>query len=365
VVVLGRCVEYRAHMGNSLRRSVDSYAQDTDFSAESQMDTTSTGPTDGSDPATPKKTAPASVGVVIPTFRRQERLERLIDTLLAGTVVPDEIVVVDNDPAGSVVAEGIPSGVQVVTGGFGINVTAARNLGWRSTTTEIVIFVDDDNEVDSRFTQELRDACADARIGLAGPIIYAGDEGTIWCGGVRQSRWTGISRCLWKGMSEPLDQRSAWPTSAVPDAFALPRAVLDRVGGLDEITFPMCGEEYDLAERVAALGLERVVVRAARVNHYGNVSENPGQWLVSSTVQHGAERARFMARARVRVHRLHSHGLPRYTTLLVFVPLWALVSMATCLLAKAPLSARIETIRAIAAGLTEGYREVQPSSSPI
>ena len=301
-----------------------------------------------------------TVGVVVPTFRRQERLQNLLATLLEGSVIPDEIVVVDNDPAGSVQEAALVPGVRLLRGGFGINVTAARNLGWRSTSSDVVVFVDDDNEVDVKFVEELRDACADPGIGLAGPVIYSGGEGTIWCAGIRQSRWTGISRCLWKGMTEPPDHLANWPTSAVPDAFALRREVLDRVGGLDEVTFPMCGEEFDLAERVGALGLERVVIPGARVSHFGNVSENPGAWLVSATSQHGAERARSMSRSRVRVHRRHSHGLARYTTLLLFVPLWALVSIVTSLQVDAPWPVKLTTIRAIIGGLADGYREQPP-----
>jgi GT2 family glycosyltransferase len=119
----------------------------------------------------------------------------------------------------------------------------------------------------------------------------------------------------------------------------------------------MCGEEYDLAKRVGALGLERIVVRDATVRHYGNVSENPGEQLVRSTMLHGRERASAMARARVRVHRRHARGLPRYTTLLLFIPLWTIASAAACLRVEAPLGARMDTIKAITSGMAQGYRE--------
>lgn len=103
------------------------------------------------------------------------------------------------------------------------------------------------------------------------------------------------------------------------------------------------------------------MVRDARVRHYGNVSENPGEQLVRSTIAHGRERTRLMARARVRVHRRHSRGLARYTTLLIFVPLWAIGSAVACLRVSAPLLARIEAVKAITAGIAEGYREGVPA----
>ena len=160
------------------------------------------------------------------------------------------------------------------------------------------------------------------------------------------------------GEPEPPGTLAQWPTDGVPDMYALRHEVLERVGGLDDRAFPMCGEEYDLAKRVEALGLERIVVRDATVRHYGNVSENPGEQLVRSTMLHGRERASAMARCGgVRVHRRHARGLARYTALLLFVPLWTIASAAACLRVKAPLGARMETVKAITSGMAQGYRE--------
>ncbi|HUE06862.1 MAG TPA: glycosyltransferase [Acidimicrobiales bacterium] len=298
------------------------------------------------------------VAVVIPTFRRPELLRRLVETVRSGNRVPDEIVVVDNDPERSVDPLDLPPGVQVVYGGFGMNVAAARNAGWRASKADVCIFIDDDNEVDEGCIGALVSACLDERVGIAGPVIYSGDEGTIWCASLAFSRWTGLTRCVGIGETEPPDPGPRWPTAGMPDAFALRRDVLERVNGLDEIVFPFCGEEFDLNRRVGALGLERIVVRDAHVRHYGNVSEDPGEQLVRGTMHHGPQRARIMARARVRLHRRHSQGLARWSTLVLFVPLWACASALLCLKVKAPLRARLQTVRAIASGMLEGYREV-------
>jgi len=302
-----------------------------------------------------------SVAVIIPTFRRPQLLRRLVDSLRSGSLVPDEIIVVDNDPGGSVDPAALPSDVHVVHAGLGLNATGARNVGWRASRSDICIFVDDDNEVDENCLDALAHACRDEDIGLVGPVIYSGDEGTIWCAGLEISKWTGITRCKAIGEPEPPGALAQWPTDGVPDMYALRHEVLERVGGLDDRAFPLCGEEYDLAERVGALGLERIVVRDATVRHYGNVSENPGEQLVRSTMVHGRERATVMARSRVRVHRRHSRGLARYTTLLLFVPLWTIASAVACLRVKAPLAARMETVKAIASGMAEGYREAAPA----
>jgi GT2 family glycosyltransferase len=299
-----------------------------------------------------------NVAVIIPTFRRPHLLRRLVESVTSSAQPPEEIIVVDNDPERSVDPIDLPADVQVLHAGFGLNATAARNAGWRASRSEVCIFIDDDNEVDPRCLGVLAAACRDQRVGVAGPVIYSGDQGTIWCAGLEYSKWTGITRCIGIGDTEPPNGSPRWPTAAgIPDAYALRREVLEQVGGLDDLEFPLCGEEFDLGERVGALGLDRIVVRDARVRHYGNVSENPGEQLVRSTMEHGPQRAHLMARSRVRVHRRHSHGLARYTTLLLFVPLWALASVVACLRVKAPLQARLNTVKAIASGIAEGYRE--------
>ncbi len=214
-------------------------------------------------PATdPKETNRRStVAAVVLTFRRPELLRRLLTSVRAGTLVPDEIIVVDNDPLQSVDRTTLPPDVQLVHAGLGINATAGRNAGWRASRADTCIFIDDDNEVDDRCIEVLAHACEHQQVGLAGPVIYSGDQDTIWCAGLEVSKWTGITRCLSIGETEPPGSRETWQTDGVPDMYALRREVLERVDGLDDLEFPICGEEYDLAERVGALGLARIIVR--------------------------------------------------------------------------------------------------------
>jgi glycosyltransferase involved in cell wall biosynthesis len=79
--------------------------------------------------------------VVIPTLGRPS-LRTLLDALLAGTgPAPESIVVVDDRPLGSALELG--PGVLVLRSG-GRGPAAARNAGWRATSSEWVAFRDDD-----------------------------------------------------------------------------------------------------------------------------------------------------------------------------------------------------------------------------
>jgi glycosyltransferase involved in cell wall biosynthesis len=295
-----------------------------------------------------------TIAVIIPTFRRGDLLARLVDSLFAGDRPPDEVIIVDNDPEESAILDQGRWPVRILRAGHGLNLAAARNDGWRNTTADLCVFIDDDNEIESGALGPLASACTDPGVGLAGPVIFAGDEGTIWCGGITRSKWTGVTRCMFYGKTDPPCETS-WATAGMPDAFAVPRVVLEAVNGFDDERFPFSYDEADFNERIGRLGLESIVVRDSVVKHYGFVVEDPGKALVRATMIHGPLRARAMTRSRARFHRQHSHGLQRLTTLSVFVPLWAMWTVSSCLRAEAAMWVRLRSVWAIVAGLYEGY----------
>ena len=299
-----------------------------------------------------------TVAVIIPTFRRPEMLRSLLLSLSEGTRIPDEVVVVDNDPQGSASPAPIPDlDVRVIHAGLGLSVAGARNAGWRATTSDVAIFIDDDNVVEKGTIAALLRAFETGDVGLVGPVIYAGDHGTIWCGGIRRTRWTGQTHCLFNGASDVPVQPN-WPTEDMPDAFAVPRAVLEEVGGFDDHRFPIHYEEADLGVRIRNRGLRAIVVRDAMVRHYGWVGFSPGKALVRATASHGEERARQMSLSRIRFHMLHSRGVERLAIVGLFIPLWAILTVVACLPVDAPLRIRMATVRAIGAGAAIGYGEI-------
>ena len=218
-----------------------------------------------------RSTSFATVAVVIPTLQRPARLQELLKSLAASTRVPDEIVVVDNDPKGSVAGNALPPKVQLVHGGYGTNVPAALNLGWRSCLSDVCIFVDSNNEVDSRCIEELTEACEDESVGIAVPVVSSDVEGAI-----DGSRWARITRWKRSGNPIPADVGVPCQTDSKPGVYALRRDVLERLGGFDDEASRVPGEERDLGERIAAFGLTSVIVPDEGIRPYGEVSETPG-----------------------------------------------------------------------------------------
>ena len=95
------------------------------------------------------------VSVVIPTFRRPDKLERAIESVLAQTYPRVEVIVVDdNDPdtEGRLLTEQIMfryvanSRVRYIKHEHNKNGSAARNTGARNSDAEFVAFLDDDDE---------------------------------------------------------------------------------------------------------------------------------------------------------------------------------------------------------------------------
>ncbi len=119
------------------------------------------------------------VSVCIATFRRPEGLERLL-TSLAGLALPAgllvELVVVDNDPAGSAEATvrrfaGRPHPVHYQVEPRP-NVSHARNTSVTTARGTWVAFIDDDEVADERWLAAFW-ACAagDERDGFFGPVL--------------------------------------------------------------------------------------------------------------------------------------------------------------------------------------------------
>jgi GT2 family glycosyltransferase len=270
---------------------------------------------------------PVEVSVVIPTFRRPEDLRRLVRSLYDGDVIPDEIIVVNNDPAGSCPeVTGVGAGrLVVLEAGLGLNLAGARNLGWKSATGGVVFFVDDDNVVARDAVGILACMALHAHVGLVAPIMRS-PAGQVLFAGTRRSMWTTRTRFVRREINGAAADMLL-PTDDAPNAFAMRRDVLESIGGFDEKHFPFHYDEADLAERVRAAGLEVVVAPRATVWHSGAIVD-PGEELVRAYRIHGAERIRRQVKSRVLFHWRWSRGFQRMVALGVGLPLYVLVAWA-------------------------------------
>jgi len=309
-----------------------------------------------------------TVAVVIPTYRRPEMVRALVSSLQKGSRLPDEIVVVDNDPDRSFGAsQDLALPAKSIWIGRAANVSASRNAGWRSTSSDIVFFVDDDNLVGPSTVEVIAHLADNAGFGVVAPVSYtAKDPDFVWCGGLRRSMWTTHTRLLYRGVGR-LPSEESWETCDMPNAFAIPRGVLEATGGFDEVAFPIHFEEADLMMRIRSMGFGVIVARRAGVFHHierdTSAGGIPAKELARALTSGDPERVRAISRSRVLFHRKYGSAAQRLVARGVFLPLWLAASTVAGAFSHLPPRQRLEVLRLLWSGFFQGYRSRSTRSS--
>jgi histidinol-phosphate phosphatase family protein len=238
--------------------------------------------------------APPSYDVVIPTVGRPA-LRRVLDAVLFGRgPQPQQVIVVDDRPAGVGPAVDVPrcSGIEVrVLRSYGSGPAGARNVGWTAGRAEWVAFLDDDVEPPFEWRALL---AADLTSVHADPSV-AGSQGRIFVplpvhrpptdrerdvGGLAGARW-------------------------ITADLAYRRTALQAVGGFDERFRRAYREDSDLALQVTA-SVGTIAAGTRTVAH--PVARAP--WTASVHRQRGNRDDALMRRRYGRAWRHAAHAYP-------------------------------------------------------
>jgi len=270
------------------------------------------------------------VSVVIPTYNRADMVAACVRSVLAADGPEREVIVVDDcSPDGTrerLAAEYADEPrVRCLRNDRNSFQAVSRNVGAKVARGDYLLFLDDDNLVAPSILTELL-ACFGRHpdAGLVAPLSIhrrPGREGLVWTLGSDFSRWTSQPRDRSPNLplnllpDEPID----YPTTYSPNAFMVPRALYERLGGMDE-AYVQIFEESDFGWRLIESGATGWIAARARTDHLGFIE--PGCVPVLRLL--GIEkpyRTRCFARNRLRFAKRH-FSLPQLLTVtFVFAPL--------------------------------------------
>ena len=198
----------------------------------------------------------AKISVYIPAYNAAEFLSRALDGLLAQTLPPDQILVIDDGSrdATCAIAARYP-GVTLVRHEGNRGLAAARNTAFHAARNEFVASLDADCVPDPAWLASLLPPLADPRVAGAGGLLIEGVQRSM------ADRW------------RRAHMRQDWGEAPLRNPEFLfgcnnlfrKSAVLE-AGGYDE-RMRTNGEDADLSQRLRARGWELAYEPPARATH--------------------------------------------------------------------------------------------------
>jgi GT2 family glycosyltransferase len=194
-----------------------------------------------------------SVAVVIPTLYRSQYLDRVLHLLSSQTVLPDEVLVIDQAAPEEIdramynrFKEKLPLRV------YHLDVrsqSAARNWGVRLSTAEIYISVDDDTEFDTDFIEQHVKALEQHRCDcICGGVRYKNSE--LKSEFRVPSAWESVEFTF---THTPLVNYPCHTVGIAGCNFSVKREAILKIDGWDE-TIPIYGEDRDFPLRLIKAG---------------------------------------------------------------------------------------------------------------
>ena len=226
--------------------------------------------------------AVARVDVVVVTYNSRDMIRACVEPLCRH---PDiDVIVVDNNSSDGTLDAIAGLGVHTIPRNDNLGFAFACNQGWRAGGSPFVVFLNPDTRADAADILGLADVLAEQpAVGAVGPLIHD-EDGHLH---VSQRRFPSAAISLASAFFVPrLRPSTRWSLtsslrriyqhSGSPDwvsgaCVAVPRALLERIGGLDERFF-MYYEDADLGRRLRDAGFDIRFEPHVSIVHVGGAS---------------------------------------------------------------------------------------------
>lgn len=205
--------------------------------------------------------------IIIPTYNGLALLKACVASIRKHTLVPYEIIVVDNGSTDGTLAYCRKMGLKLVSHPHNLGFPAACNYGLRFASGDLLMLLNNDTIVTPNWLPHLHNCLNSAEdVGMVGPMTnYANGKQKV------RERFTTT-----QGMARKYNRvnPSLWkPTDRLVGVCLLfKRETFERVGLLDERFSPGYFEDDDFCYRVRLAGYRLLITGDCFIYHRGSVS---------------------------------------------------------------------------------------------
>lgn len=205
-----------------------------------------------------------AVDVVMITWNKLDLTRRAIESYRRHVRHPYRLICVDNGSTDGTLEYLRERADLVIANSANVGAVRARNQGYAVTTSELVLFSDNDIEFESDIVARLVRAMErEPRLGFVGPLLSQQlEEIGRYPAGASIAEITAL---VGEGAPPPLQDLKVVPAACV----LFRRALIDEVGPWDVTFDPYGHEDYDFTLRARARGWRVAIAPDCYVHHHG------------------------------------------------------------------------------------------------
>ncbi|VVB89713.1 Glycosyltransferase AglE [uncultured archaeon] len=214
------------------------------------------------------------VSIIIPTYNRKDKLERLINSILQSNYPIERIEIIVVDDASSDGTDELINkkfkNISYIRNEEEKFLAESRNIGAIKAKGRYMFFIDDDNIIEKDTIVQLINVIrTDNNIGIVGPLMcYYDEKNLIWCAGGKFNRFFIPFHLFLNKKIEELQLKSLIidDVDYFPNAYMVRRDIV-KTTLHDHKNFPHNWEEQDFCIRVKKLGYKIVTVTSSKIYH--------------------------------------------------------------------------------------------------
>ncbi len=209
------------------------------------------------------------VSVIIPTYNRNDKLVRCIESVFNSTYKNLEVIVVNDSKENKLKKILSAYKVKIINNKKRMFAAYCRNIGAKKARGELLFFLDDDNILDSKCIEHLV-ANYMPRMGLIGPIMY-NEKGELWFYGGKVNWIIPYA----KSHNKNEIRRKLIETDVIPNAYMANRKKYIDAGMENYMLFPNFHDDLDIAQKLKINGYKSYILTTAKTLHdYGKVKDH-------------------------------------------------------------------------------------------